>query len=1044
MPEIKKELIQQQEDLNSEQKFSAGQTELPGESGYWKSFEQLYNNPSVIEESHHEFKAGVTDDFNPSELSSISRRKFFALVAASSALAGVGCADYRDKGEIVPYIKKPEEITLGKAVYYASLANGCSSGCGVLIKTREGRPIKVDGNPDHPVTKGKVCIRCQASILNLYDPERLMHPLRKTRNGNFIKSTWQYVDSKIRNALLNTNGKEIAIISHTITSPTLLKVLNDFRQRYSNTKIYSYELFGDTVRDSAWEKCYGSGKFPLISWDKAKIILSLEGDFLGTEGDHVESAGLFAQGRDVMEPENFNRLYVVEGNMSLTGMNADYRLRLRPDVQFEFVMSLINELKGKGISIQADSSNYSLKSFAEKYSLSSEMLKYLVNDLLDNRGRSIIYAGNSLPENVHIAVNMLNDALNNNALYRTDQAKVELYPLSTKEEWQSLISSINEGKVGAIIHLDSNPVYHLPDDLSYSDALKKVSTVISLTESENETSALGNYTLPINHAFESWGDSKTRTGFYALQQPVISPIFNTRQKEAVLLMWMENEGYEYKDTIYHDYLVRNWQRNIYPAFNSKLDFNQFWNGALHDGIALLDDTASVANSFNNNVLNKLNQNSKDVSGYAVILKESYALGDGRFANNGWLQELPHPVSKITWDNYAAISMSTAKELGVSSNDMIEISLEDRKLQIPVFVQPGSSDKTITIELGYGRVRSGTVGSGVGFNANVLLSGKENISQKLFTSTSVRKVNGNYKLVTTQEHHSFDNELTKDIVKKRGIIREGTLGEYQKNPDFLNEGKETELQTSYPGHKYTGVKWGMAVDLNKCIGCGSCVVSCTSENNVPVVGKEQVDRGREMHWIRVDRYYSGTPDEPSVNNQVMLCQHCDHAPCENVCPVVATTHSPDGLNQMVYNRCVGTRYCSNNCPYKVRRFNYFNFRDHFDNGYQQNDLFNLVFNPEVTVRSRGVMEKCTFCIQRIMEAREDAIRDKKELKGSAVKTACQEACGTNAIVFGDINDKESELNKYRTHSLGYHVLEELNVRPNVTYISKLKNLHKEEA
>jgi molybdopterin-containing oxidoreductase family iron-sulfur binding subunit len=336
-----------------------------------------------------------------------------------------------------------------------------------------------------------------------------------------------------------------------------------------------------------------------------------------------------------------------------------------------------------------------------------------------------------------------------------------------------------------------------------------------------------------------------------------------------------------------------------------------------------------------------------------------------------------------------------------------------------------------------------VGNGAGFNANSLLSSKENISQKLFTSAQVKKVDGHYKLVTTQEHHSFDNELTKDIVKKRGIIREGILTDYIKNPDFLSEGEETKLKSIYPEHKYPGVKWGMAIDLNKCTGCSSCVIACTSENNVPVVGKDQVDRGREMQWIRIDRYYSGTPDEPSVNNQVMLCQHCDNAPCETVCPVVATTHSTDGLNQMVYNRCVGTRYCSNNCPYKVRRFNFFNFRDYFADGFQLNNLFNLVYNPEVTVRSRGVMEKCTFCIQRIMEVREEAIREGKNLKGSDVRTACQEACETNAIVFGDINDKESELNKYREHSLAYYVLEDLNVRPNVTYISKLRNLHKEE-
>jgi molybdopterin-containing oxidoreductase family iron-sulfur binding subunit len=1012
--------------------------EIKTQPTYWKSLKQLYNDPEFTEASYHEFKEGVTDHFEVSKLSGISRRKFLALIGASAALAGAGCSDYRDKGEIISYNKQPEEIIPGKANYYASFVNSCC-GCGVLIKTREGRPIKVDGNPDHPVSKGKICVKCHASILGLYDPERLSAPIKKS-GKDFEKISWKRVDTEIRNALSNVSEKEIAIITHSITSPTSLKVLQEFIGRYPTAKIYSYELFNDQLKNSAWKKCFGSGTFPLIKWDEAKIILSLEGDFLSTEGNHLENSQLFVKGRDIHNPERFNRLYVVEGNMSLTGMNADYRLRLRPDAQFEFLMSLINEISGQ--TGNSHIGNYSLSSFIQKYSLSKEALEHLVNDLISNRGSSIVYAGNTLSEKTHIAVNYLNEILGNKNLYRSE-ANVSLLPLSNINDFKNLTELMKDGKVSAVIHFDSNPVYHLPSDLDYANALKKVETVISLVELENESSVAGKYTMPINHSFECWGDAKTRTGFYLMQQPVIAPIHNTRQKEAALLTWIEGDDFEYKENLYLEYIKSNWLENIYSTLNAGLSFEQFWLGALHDGVVSVNENAQSVGSFNTSALSELNLTT-GVSGFAVALKESCSIGDGRFANNGWLQELPHPVTKVTWDNYAAISQATANELGVDYNDFIEIEIENpasgtgRKLKIPVFIQPGAADKTITIELGYGRTHTGTVGKEVGFNANVLLSSSYSLSPYLFTSAKVTKAGGSYEIVTAQEHHSFDDELTKDAAKKRGIVQEGTTEKYLKNPHFLSEDKEHTLHTMYPEFPYTGVKWGMSIDQNKCIGCGECVVACTAENNIPVVGKDQVKRGREMHWIRIDRYYSGSVDEPTVSNQVMLCQHCDNAPCENVCPVVATTHSPDGLNQMVYNRCVGTRYCSNNCPYKVRRFNYYNFRDHFDDAYQLDNLFNLVFNPEVTVRSRGVMEKCTFCIQRIMETREDAIREKREIKGSDVKTACQEACPTSAITFGDVNDKGSDVSKYRNHELGYHVLEELNVRPNVTYIAKLRN------
>ncbi len=1008
---------------------------------YWRSFEELYRNEKTLKARHHEFAEGVTDDFDPNEnLSGISRRKFLALLGASAALAGVACSDYRDKGEIVPYNVKPEEIILGRPNFYASTCTACANSCGILIKTREGRPIKVDGNPEHPVNQGKICAKGQANILNLYDPERLQQPLKKSSTG-FDNIEWKKADSDIIASLSMAGSKEIAIVTHTITSPTFLKVLEDFKAKFPTTKIYSYELFNSSARNSAWTKCYGSGNFPLIKWNEAKVILALESDFLGVEGNRVENSRMFAEGRDV-NSKSFNRLYVIESSMTLTGMNADYRMRLKPEAQFAFVMSLINELNRKGAISASIASNYSLDEFVKKNNLDKERVNHLLNDLIANKGKAIIHAGDLMPENVHIAVNILNELLGNKNLYRTDSASVNLLNLSSLDEVKELTDKMRNNQVAVVIHLDCNPVYHFPNDLNYKELLTKVPTVVTLTERMNETAQFSSYILPLNHNFESWGDSKTRTGVISLQQPVIAPLHNTRQKESILLTWISTSPDTYTETLYHDFLMKNWETNIYPTLKSRIEFKQLWFGALHDGFALTNEAGQNFSSINLTGLN-LTETKFNSEAMTLVLRESYQVGDGRFANNGWLQELPHPVSKITWDNYAAISHNTAKALDVQNDDLVEVSVGDRKLTLPVFIQAGNADNTITIELGYGREFSGIVASGVGFNANTLLSSKPEFSQWVYTNATIKKAGGKYPLASTQEHHEFDNPRTQDLHLKRHIIQEGTVALYEKKSDFIQEHRPKELESVYTPFQYNEMKWGMAIDLNKCLGCGDCIVACNVENNVPVVGKDQVLKSREMQWLRIDRYYSGSPDDPRVSMQPMLCQHCDQAPCENVCPVVATTHSPDGLNQMVYNRCVGTRYCSNNCPYKVRRFNFFNFRDHFRDGYQESSILTLMFNPEVTVRSRGVMEKCTFCVQRIEEARSEAARKGIPIKGTDVKTACQEACPTNAIHFGDINGKDSEFYKYRNHELGYYVLEELNVRPNVTYIAKLRNIHTEE-
>lgn len=998
---------------------------------FWKSLKEYYDDPAVLESKVHEFKEGVTDDFSTSGLSRMSRRNFLSLLTASAAFAATACSDYRDKGEIVPYTKRPEEVLPGVANYYASTCTGCSQACGILIKTREGRPVKVDGNPEHPVNRGKICATGQASILNLYDPERFEYPLKNGR-----KTGWDDIDNSVISVLNDSvkNNKKIAFISHSVNSPSLKKLLNDFAGKYPNTDFIKYELAGNKNRTDSWKECYGGSIMPKVRFDRAKIILSLESDFLSREGESIENARLFASTRNVDDSENFSRLYSVEGSMSLTGMNSDYRIRLRTDLMHEFVLSLVseiiesanNELKLNGL-ISDVISKYSLDNFIKNNNLEKDKIKKLVSDLVSNKGKSVVYAGDILGKETHNAVNLLNELLGTENIYDFENGILINNNLSSDEEIKNLIDGLNNKKYSVVIHFDTNPVFHFPSVYDYSSAVKNAGNIITFAESENESTKISNFVIPQNHNYESWGDYETRNGVMSFQQPVIDPIFNTRQKESVILHWI-NEGKYAKDN-YHKYVMNN--------FGSS---KQEWFKVLHDGFAVKDKINSGSSSFNTSA--EINfAGVVNTDNFVLTLSKSYFIGDGRYASNGWLQEIPHPVTKVAWDNYAAVSPATAEKLGVEINDLLEISVNGNTLQIPAMIQPGIAENQIDIETGYGRNVISDSGKNTGFNVNIFanpLSG----SPGVISGLKVSKGNGSYKLVSTQEHHAVDDTATKDFHKIRKIIQEGTLEEYQKNPNFIKE-EDEKIFSITSNYKYEDVKWGMSIDMNKCISCSVCVASCNVENNIPVVGKDQVERGREMHWMRIDRYYSGSPEEPEISNQPMLCQHCDNAPCENVCPVAATNHSPDGLNQMVYNRCVGTRYCLNNCPYKVRRFNFFNFRDHFADSYYQNELTGLVNNPEVTVRSRGVMEKCTFCVQRIMEARSDAIKDGREFDGSEVKTACQQACPTEAIVFGNYNAKDSEIAKKREHKLGYYVLEDLNVKPNVTYIAKLRNTSSED-
>ncbi|MCX6137442.1 MAG: Fe-S-cluster-containing hydrogenase [Ignavibacteriales bacterium] len=1005
---------------------------------YWRSLRELHGEQGVTEQKAHEFMAGVTDKFDPSELSAISRKQFLAMLTASAAFAAAGCTDYRDKGEIVPYTKRPEEVIPGIANYYASTCDACAQSCGILIKTREGRPVKVDGNPDHPINKGKTCAIGQAHILDLYDPARLRQP----RGKENVPVRWSDVDVAVIDALRRASaaGKEIALISHAVHSPSVRRLFDDFKKKYPTASFYFYDVNNSEPRRTAWEALTGSAEIPVIRWEDANVILALESDFLGTEGITMEQIRSFASRRDIMKSPDFNRLYCVESAMSLTGANSDHRFRLRPDAQREFVLALLNEIATvrRVGAIPAEVKQFvestSLKKFAARFELPLPQLMRLVDDLLRHPEKSLVVAGDVLPASVHAAVFVLNDILSARRLYAAE-TDVVYSRLSSSNAIETMVARMLSGAVAVIIHLDTNPVFHFPAAIGYEAALKNVPVSVCMSRGENETSSVCTYSLPLHHAYESWGDFHVRTGVYSFRQPVIAPLYDTRQKEAVLLTWLGTE--HYSDSIYRQYLMKHWETEIFPALKRPVGFKSFWHAALHDGVIAVNEIAPPVKPFKIAAVAALPQ-PHVADGYTLLLTGSHYVGDGRFAGNGWLQELPHPISKIVWDNYAALAPMTAKELGVASNDMIQVTTVAGTQSLPVFVQPGMAEHVITMSMGYGRWHAGPIGTGVGTAVAPLLQKDTLMAGGVVPITGVKKTGVTYELVSTQEHHALDDAFLKDLHLKRNIICEGTVELYAKDPEFLHHERPQEMSITR-NIEYAGVKWAMAIDLNKCVACNACVAGCNVENNIPVVGKDQVRRGREMQWIRIDRYYAGTPEAPTLSHQPMLCQHCDNAPCENVCPVVATTHSPDGLNQMTYNRCVGTKYCSNNCPYKVRRFNFYNFRHELSDGYYEQDPVGLVHNPEVTVRSRGVMEKCSFCVQRIMEARQHAAEQGRSLAGSDVHTACQAACPAEAIVFGDMNDPSSSVSHYRKHNLGYNVLEEVNARPNVTYVARLRNV-----
>jgi MoCo/4Fe-4S cofactor protein with predicted Tat translocation signal len=1004
--------------------------------GYWRSLAELRNDPDYVERAANEFSehAAESPGEDVGELTGISRRRFLALAGASTALATAACDSLDDRGEIVPYVNQPESTPAGEPRLYASALLSYPGAPPVLIQTREGRPIKVEGNPEHPASRGGLGGYGQSATLLMYDPNRVRSPQDRDQ-----QATWDEADDAIVSALSSAaqNRKTILLITPSTISPTTRNLIADFTGQYPTTKHLSLETFHtENVREGR-NSALGTDTLPTVMWNRADVVLSVECDFLGSEGTAGSQRG-FAERRSPEHDAGMSRLWSIEGPLSLTGSNADHRLRLRPSAQPELLLGILHEIVvaqsigplAGNRSVTSALANHSLDGVITELHLDAAVTSALVADLISHQGRSAVLAGARLPASTHSIVAAINASLGNEG--STIIATPAKQNVSTFGEIAQVTAELDAGGVDVVLNLGADPVYSLPRELRFGEALRKAATVVSAVLVPNDTSAVSGWVLPLAHDLESWGDTDTHHGTLTLQQPAILPLHEAAQSEDILLRLMGQRDTETGEIAsYYDYLRARWQTEVIPSLGSASPVEQVWNAALHEGFittrsrmpgaARLDASAVVG------AVNSLS--STGHSGTDVALVPAHALYDGRFANSGWLQENPNPITAQVWGNAANMAPTFAEAHGIHDGDAVSISIDGRSVTLPAVIQPGYAEDTIAIELGYGRTVAGDVGSGVGVDATPLVGITGGISTWLYTGAEVAKTSDSFEVVRTQEHFN---------VQGRPILMEGSLAEYQEQPDFVEhlQHAESELppQADWPEQYKTGNKWGMAIDLSLCSGCNGCTVACYAENNIPVVGPEQVAKGREMTWLRVDTYYRDDPDDPKVAHQPMLCQHCENAPCEVVCPVAATVHSPDGLNEMIYNRCVGTRYCANNCPYKVRRFNFHNWHE---------DLISpqeLMHNPEVTVRTRGVMEKCSFCVQRIRKTQHDAGAEDRAIRDGELQSACQQACPTDAIVFGDLNDTQSKVAKLADNPRGYKVLGTLDTQPRITYLAKIRNLH----
>jgi Fe-S-cluster-containing dehydrogenase component/anaerobic selenocysteine-containing dehydrogenase len=943
-----------------------------------------------------------------------NRRDFLKYFGFSIASAAVISSCEQPVRKSIPYLIRPEQVTPGKASYYASTYYDGNEYGSILVKVRDGRPIKIEGNDLSLVSGGKTSAGVQASVLGLYDDNRMKYPSISQK-----EVTWEEIDKEIIQKLeqLSSDDEQIILMTSSVISPSTKEVIKKFQKKYSTVKHVIYDAISASAMLDANDECFGERALPTYHFDKAKLIVSIGADFLGTWLSPAEYAAQFSKTRSLTEGQKeISKLVQFESNMSLTGSNADKRIRIKPSEEKEVLIAMFNEI--------------ALKTGHKplKYKTDHKAAKTIAHELVMCPGKSIVVSGSNDIE-CQILVNGMNYYLEN--LHNTIDLRRNYHlKQGSDKEIDDLTKDLRNNKVKGIILYNVNPVYDYAEGLLFEKALKDAELSVSLSPVRNESAEAVKYCCPDHHYLESWNDAEIYTHSYSLAQPVIRPLFNTRQAQDTLLAWSGTE------ISYNDLIKDTWKENMFPKTH-ETDFRSFWNKSLRDGVFgpehIGEEEPPSINYKSLDKVRPIDRSSDDA--IELCLYESTAIRNGVNANNPWLQELPDPVTRITWDNYASVSPAFARKHGLKTGSRIKIN---GSVVLPVLIQPGQDDSTIGASLGYGRTKAGKVAEGVGKNMFPMVPTHE--GYRLYsTPVKIEKTEGSYPLAIVQPHHSMEG---------RDIVRNATLKDYIKNPSAGNEMHEEiqkELKSIYEGHDYPGHHWGMAIDLNKCTGCSACVIACTVENNVPAVGKKEVLRAHEMQWIRIDRYYEGSEDDPKTLRQPVMCQHCDNAPCENVCPVAATNHSDEGLNQMAYNRCIGTRYCNNNCPYKVRRFNWFDFTkaDSIKNNTVDPvgmtvDLKRMVLNPDVTVRSKGVIEKCSFCVQRIQEKKLDAKLAKKRLEDGEIKTACMQACPADAIVFGDMNDPESKVSKLFKDKRNYHLLEELDTLPSVGYLTKISH------
>ena len=986
--------------------LAAIRSKLNGVQGqrYWRSLDELAETPEFREMLHREFPEGASEWED-----GLSRRSFLKMAAASLALAGLTACTKQPVREILPYVKQPEELVLGEPLFYASTMQLGGYATGILAKSREGHPIKVDGNSEHPASLGASSVWMQASLLDLYDPDRAQSFLH---NGEI--SSWSDFISDL-NELVREHEKDqgagLRILTETVTSPTLAGQLEMVLKKFPKAKWHQFESISrDNVREGA-RLAFGEVVEAQYLFDKAAVILSLESDLLYTHPQRLRYTRDFTDGRRVSSGKTeMNRLYVAESTPTVTGTMADHRLPVASS-EIEY---LAREIAGRlGVNPSATPNSES--------STFGPWLSAAVHDLENNRGKSIVIAGEFQPPIVHALAHALNDKLGNVGKTVIYTEPAEYRPMNQLISLRELLQDIKSGSVETLFIVGGNPAYSAPVDFEFAALLPNVKRSIYIGTDFDETAAICAWHVPQAHYLESWGDAKSFDGTVSFQQPLIEPLYGGKSANEILGVMFQQQP------IRDDYEV---MREHWRAQNHWTDFEKDWRRAVHDGLvaktALPEKKVTLKEEGISTASIGTQSTGEQQTATELIFRPDPCLWDGRFANNGWLHECAKPINKLTWDNAVIVSPAFAHRSQFANDDVVELELNGRKVRGPVWIQSGQAENTITLHLGYGRQRVGRVGTGVGFNANLLRS-----SDSLWRADGVKitRSGEQHHLVATQDHHSLHSP-------ERQIFREGNLDQFQNDPQFVKKSIEAppNEETLYDTeeYKYTGYKWAMSIDLNTCIGCNACLLACNVENNIPVIGKEQVSKNREMYWIRIDTYYQGTLDKPEFSHMPVPCMHCEHAPCELVCPVEAAVHDHEGLNLQVYNRCVGTRFCSNNCPYKVRRFNFLRYTDY------NTPSLKPMYNPDVTVRWRGVMEKCTYCIQRISRARITAEKENRRIREGEIQTACQQACPANAIIFGDLNAPDSKVAKLKTHPLDYAMLGELNTRPRTTYLAKLRN------